>query len=120
MIIVGFTNKTSKILPRIFCQRFRHCAPIIINAQGQMILYQFVRCGHVSQIPITIRGLQRLRANGWKFIILSGAPHHEFNTYIKSATTCVALTRHAIGIHRIRPITPYGLYKQIAPMGDLF
>lgn len=120
MIIVGFTRKTSKILPRIFCHGFRHCAPIIINAQGHMILHQFVRRGYVSQIPITVRGLQRLRANGWRFIILSGAPQHEFNMYINSAPTCVALTRHAIGIHGLRPITPYGLYKQIAPMGDLF
>ncbi len=120
MIIVGFTHKTSKIFPRLFCHRFRHCAPIVIDANGQMILYQFVRRGHVSQIPITPRGLQRLRANGWRFIILSGAPHNEFNRHTNYAPTCVALTRHAIGIHGMRPITPYGLYKQIAPMGDLF
>lgn len=117
MIIVGFTNKTSKILPRVFCRRFRHCAPIIINAQGHMILYQFVRRGHIAQIKINMRDMRLLRAHGWVFICV---PYCTPENKMRNACTCVALTCNMIGINKCRPITPDALYKKLkkSPFGD--
>ncbi|MGN0917474.1 MAG: hypothetical protein ACI4NZ_04710 [Candidatus Enterousia sp.] len=111
MIIVGFTYKTSKILPRIFCRRFRHCAPIIIGADGKMKMYQFIHHGNVAKIPINMRDIRILRAHGWVFICL---PDANFNKYMKRQHwTCVSFTCGAIGLPRPHPITPYGLYKKI-------
>jgi hypothetical protein len=28
-MLIGFTHKTSKMLPRLFCRRFRHCAVLV-------------------------------------------------------------------------------------------
>ena len=111
MIIVGFTHKTSKILPRIFCRRFRHCAPVVIEQQGKMTLYQFVSHNNIVQIPITMRDLRLLRAHGWIFVCIPNVTHRISKH--PTMRTCVELTCQTIGIHRPYPITPYGLYKKI-------
>ncbi len=120
MIIVGFTYKTSKILPRIFCRRFRHCAPIVIDARGKMQMYQFIRCNNIAKIDITMRDVRLLRAHGWVFICLPDAVAHKF--FPRRARTCVALTCDIIGWRRMRPITPYGLFRKLkkSPYGDFF
>jgi len=120
MIIVGFTYKTSKIIPRIFCRRFRHCAPIVINANGKMQMYQFVRRNNIAKINISMRDIRLLRAHGWVFICIPGASPHKFSP--RRARTCVALTCDIMGLHRRRPITPYGLFRKLkkSPYGDFF
>lgn len=117
MIIVGFTNKTSKILPRIFCRRFRHCAPVVIEQHGKMVLHQFVRHNNIVQIPVTMRDLRLLRAHGWKFVCIPHMAHNNFHTH--SARTCVGFTCRMIGMPRLHPITPYGLYSKIKKCGNI-
>lgn len=111
MIIVGFTYKTSKILPRIFCRRFRHCAPIIIGADGKMKMYQFIQHGNVATLVINMRDVRLLRAHGWVFVCIPNANIHKSN--LAKHWTCVAMTCNAIGMRYPHPITPYGLYKKI-------
>lgn len=118
MIIVGFTYKTSKILPRIFCRRFRHCAPIVINANGKMQMYQFVRRNNIAKIDINMRDVRLLRAHGWVFICLPCVVARRFCP--RRARTCVALTCDIMGLRGPRPITPYGLFRKLkkSPCGD--
>ena len=40
MIIIAFSNKTSKIFPRIFCGKLKHVAPIIINNNRMIMMHQ--------------------------------------------------------------------------------
>lgn len=110
MIIIAFSQKTSKILPRIFCRYFRHCAPIA-PSEGHFIIHQFVRCGHVVEIPITARELRRLRAAGWRFIYLP----KQISPVTQAARTitCVAFTKRAIGLRAAYIQTPDALYKHL-------
>lgn len=118
MIIVGFTHKTSKIPPRIFCRRFRHCAPVVIEQGGKMVLYQFVGRNNIVPIHITMRDLRLLRAHGWNFICMPHTASHNFA--IKHVRTCVELTCRIIGMRGWRPVTPDGLYRKLkkSPYGD--
>lgn len=112
MIIMGFTGRTSKILPRFFCGRFRHCAPIVVCDNGQMILYQFVRRGNVQKINLRRRDIRILSAHGWVFVYLQLPPPHDFNGC--GAWTCVQLSKHAIGMQNRYIQTPDALYKKCA------
>lgn len=118
MIIVGFTHKTSKIPPRIFCRRFRHCAPIIIDQNGKMIMHQFVGRKNIVPIPLTMRDLRLLRAHGWTFVCIPHAAQHYFTAH--HARTCVGFTCRTIDMPWPHPITPDGLYRKLkkSPYGD--
>lgn len=110
MIIIAFSGKTSKILPRVLCRRFRHCAPIIPTPDiaGQMIMYQFIRHGKIAQITLNMRDIKILAAHGWQFVYLPGdAP----NMATVRAWSCVGLSKHAARIHNRRILTPNGLYR---------
>ena len=41
MIIIAFTNKTSKIIPKIMCRKMKHVAPIFVD-KNRLKLIQFV------------------------------------------------------------------------------
>lgn len=108
MIIIAFATNTSKILPRIFCRRFRHCAPII-QSGDKLIMYQFVRRNHISKIQLSMRDIRILKSHGWKFVYLSqpaGAP-------ISGAYTCVNFTKRAIKLRAPFIQTPNALYKYL-------
>ena len=68
-MIIGFIHKTSKILPRIFCQKFRHCAIILEHNKHRYIMVQ-IRLGNVQLIPLKKRDLKILTQHGWVFIPL--------------------------------------------------
>lgn len=110
MILVAFSVKTSKILPRIFCWHFRHVAPIICDRNNKMLLYQFVRRGHIVKIPITKTGLNLLKQNGW--VILQLNVKHKCCD-VQSAWTCVDLTKRTIGVRAPFIQTPDALYKRL-------
>jgi len=111
MIIIAFSENTSKILPRIFCRRFRHCAPIICN-QNDLIMYQFVKHNHIAAIHLHPRDITILRAHGWKFIYISPDKSiHKF--YPEFTYSCVGLSKHALGIRSVFIQTPYALYKYL-------
>lgn len=111
MIIVAFSNKTSKFIPNILCRKFKHVAPIVPH-NNKLIMYQFVTRGYVKKMVLQIRDIQILRAHGWKFIYVDGATMPvDFNPY--AAYTCVDLAKRAIGIHNWQIQTPLALYKRL-------
>ena len=110
MVIIAFSNKTSKIVPRIFCRHFRHCAPIIRDKKN-LVMYQFVKHGNVVQINLHPRDINILRAHGWEFVYVPNDIKTDFNP--TSAYSCVDLSKRALGIHNHFIQTPYTLYKHI-------
>lgn len=113
MIIIGFANNTSKLLPRIFCRPPRHCAPIVRVAPNKYIMYQFVRRGQVAQISLNSRAIKLLRTNGWQFIVLNSALPRDFMRCARHAYSCVALCKYAISIYAPFIQTPWALYKSL-------
>lgn len=112
MVIIAFSNKTSKILPRIFCRHFRHCAPIFRDG-SKLVMYQFTSMHNISKIELQNRDIAILRAHGWQFIYIPTDIPHDFD--LSCAYSCVDLSKRAIGIRNRFIQTPYGLYKHIAP-----
>ncbi len=110
MIIIAFSKHTSKILPRILCRRFRHCAPIICD-KDNLIMYQFINRHHIEQIRLNQRDIAILRAHGWKFVYIS--PNIKTNYDFTYAYSCVDLSKHAIGIRSVFIQTPDSLYKYL-------
>lgn len=110
MVIIAFSDKTSKILPRIVCRRFRHCAPIVPNGRN-MIMYQFTAPGRITKIRINMHGIRRLGANGWRFVYVPcDAPAlHD----MRGALSCVDLSKRALRIHAPCVQTPDGLYRYL-------
>lgn len=114
MIIVAFCTKTSKLLPRIVCRHFKHCAPIVPSgdASKTMVMYQFVHRNKIVPIPITARGLRTLRAHGWAVVCVAGVtPPPDLAR--ACAPTCVAFTKRACGMRRAGIQTPDALYKYL-------
>jgi len=112
MIIIAFSNKTSKILPRIFCRRFRHCAPIVRDGKN-LVMYQFTNPRNITKLELQNRDIAILRAHGWRFVYVPMDIPHDFNPI--TAYSCVDLSKRALGIRNLCIQTPYGLYKYIAP-----
>ncbi len=111
MMIIAFSTKTSKILPRILCRHFRHCAPIMCD-KSHLVMYQFVRLGHIEQIQMRPRDIKILAQHGWVFVYLS--PHTPTRQYdFIHAYSCVDLTKRAINMHNIFIQTPDRLYKYL-------
>ncbi|MDW2995787.1 MAG: hypothetical protein R8M71_02385 [Alphaproteobacteria bacterium] len=110
MIIIAFSDRTSKILPRILCHGMKHVAPIGVY-QDKLIMYQFIKPGKINQIRLSMRDLQILQRHGWRFIYLTGDLAYNFNN--TNAKTCVQLSKHAIGIKNIYIQTPNSLYKHL-------
>lgn len=110
MMIIAFSNKTSKILPRIFCGKFKHVAPITVN-DDKLVLYQFVRYGNVVKIPLLARDIEILKAHGWRFVYLQNAQAHNVNT--SRVLSCVQLAKGMIGMRCPHIQTPNALYNMI-------
>lgn len=111
MIIIAFSTHTSKILPRILCRNFRHCAPIVPTAHG-LVMYQFVRHKHVARIKLRPRDLSILYRHQWRFIFIPVDASPDFYSHIMHVHTCVGLCRAALR-HKYRAITPDALYRRI-------
>jgi len=110
MIIIGFTHKTSKVLPRIFCRRFRHVA-IIVPDKKNMVMFQFVRCGNIVKIRLNMRDIKLLGRHGWRFVWVTGTPPHDFEKM--RALTCVQMAKNAIDLRDFYIQTPDALYKKV-------
>ena len=108
MVIVGFSDKTSKLMPRVICRHFKHCV-IITKQNRSMVLHQFVRRNYVVHIAITERGIAQLKSHGWVFIFLHHAPQ-KFNRH---AWTCVNYVKQSVGIKNLWIQTPDALYKYL-------
>lgn len=111
MIIIAFSNKTSRLIPNILCRKLKHVAPIVPH-NNKLIMYQFVKRGYVEKITLRVRDMKILGAHGWTFAYIDGiTPPHDFNPY--AAHTCVDLSKRAIGMRNWRIQTPLGLYKAL-------
>ena len=110
MIIIAFSDKTSKILPRIFCGNLKHCAPIEVNQNG-MVLHQFMSHNNISKIKINMRDIKILMAHGWRFVYLPCDTPRDLD--MCRAWTCVQFCKYAIGMKNIFIQTPNALFKEI-------
>lgn len=110
MIIMAFSNKTSKILPRIFCGALKHVAPVVARGD-KLMLYQFVRHGKIVKIPLLVRDIEILKAHGWRFVYLQRTLPQSVN--LRRAYTCVQLAKSMIGMHNIFIQTPGALYRKL-------
>lgn len=110
MIIIAFSNKTSKFIPRIFCGQIKHVAPIIVNA-NKMILHQFIRRNKIEKLEIKMRDISVLGQYGWRFIFVPG--NAKLSIKYSQIFTCVQLSKQMLGIKDWRIQTPYALYKRL-------
>lgn len=110
MMIIAFSDKTGKMLPRVVCKKFKHCAPIVRTDCG-LVMYHFVRRGHIYKIKLRDCDIRRMTQMGWKFCYINGECNRYFNPH--HAMTCVGLTKRAIGIHRWQIQTPDSLYRYL-------
>ena len=117
MIIIAFSRKTSKILPRIICRKFRHVAPMQCRGD-KIVMYQFIRPGHIENINMHMRDIKILHAHGWEFIKLNNInmPH---GNWWHGAYSCVNMTKRACNIHTVFIQTPDGLYHALNRYQDI-
>ncbi len=109
MIIIGFSRKTSKLFPKLFCRKYKHCAPILINKNNEYIMLQFIKKNHIKKIILTLDSLKLLRNAGWEFINIYNIKSYNY----KKSKTCVDLTKKVIGLYAPFIQTPYKLYKKL-------
>lgn len=110
MIIIAFSDKTSKILPQIICGQLKHCTPIEPK-KDYLIMHQFMSCKNITKIKLTMRDIKILQAHGWRFVYYPGNIPHDLDSCC--AMTCVQFCKYALGIHDIFIQTPNALYKEI-------
>ena len=109
MVIIAFAPKSSKVLPNLFCKRFKHCA-VIVKDKNRFLLYQFISRNHIDIIPIKSRDIRILSTYGWRFVYVPCNLPHVFPV---KKWTCVNLSKYAIGLHAPLVLTPDGLYQKI-------
>ena len=109
MLIIGFSEKTSKPLVQLVCKHMKHCA-IITQDKNEMFLHQFVSRCNVAKIAITERGIAQLESNGWVFIYIDKYKPERLD---QRAMTCVQYAKYAIGIKKFWIQTPDALYKYL-------
>ncbi len=109
MLYIGFSNYSHKIHSKIFCHKYKHCAPVIIN-NNSVIIYQFVCIGKIVKITIKRNDLKTLKKHGWTFVRYSRISKP---IIIKRGLTCVQFTKNVCGIKNIMLQTPLALFKYL-------
>ncbi len=109
MLYIGFSNYSHKIHAKIFCKKYKHCAPVIIN-KTNIVIYQFVRIDKIAKIIIQKSDLKILQMHGWRFIKYSKKQTHIPK---KHCLTCVQFTKDMCGIKNIKIQTPLALFKYL-------
>lgn len=119
-MLIGFTPKTSKVIPRIFCRRFRHCAIVISNEKLEIsnwVMYQFIRKNKIEKIYLSSRDLKILELHGWVFIKVKSYAIPNSSLLIANSWTCVNFAKRALGIKKSFIITPGQLYRHLKITG---
>ena len=111
MIYIGFSKNTNKLLSKILCRNFRHCAPILVTKE-KCIIYQFIKYKQIRTIPIKKRDLKILKQYDWGFIKMNGKLNIK-NAILHKPKTCVQFTKTACNINKKIIQTPYSLYKYL-------
>ena len=63
MLYIGFSDYSNKFYAKIFCKKYKHCAPIIVN-KNDVEIYQFVHLNKIVKIVIRKSDLKLLFSNG--------------------------------------------------------
>lgn len=109
MIYIAFSTQSHKLFAKIFCRKFRHCAPVI-QTQNKFILYQFIKHNNIAKITLSMRDIKILSVHGWKFIKYN-AKFDRTRTKDKKSITCVQFTKNTCGIKNIFIQRPDTLFK---------
>lgn len=109
MLYIGFSIYSHKIHSQIFCNKYKHCAPIVIHGDN-VTIYQFVHIGKIAEINIQKNDLKVLKKHGWKFVKY---PKKISSINTIRGLTCVQFTKHACGIKNIKIQTPDALLKYL-------
>lgn len=110
MVIIGFAQKSSKILPNIFCRNFKHCA-VIVRGRAKFTLYQFISHGCVEKIQLHARDMKMLRKYGWCFVYV---PCDLPRNFPRKNWTCVNMAKDAIKMRAPFIQTPDALYRALS------
>ena len=121
-LIIAFTEKTTKFLPRIFCRRFRHCCVLFPFAGNKYALVQIGIDG-VRVIPVDARAIRRLERAGWVIVRSKSAGQraqvkrcdvmHQCPVPSAQFLTCVGFAKRTLGIRDPFIWTPDGLYRHL-------
>ena len=111
IIYIGFSTKTHKILARIICKNFKHCAPVIIT-KNKCKIYQFTKTNKITIINVKKRDIKILEKYGWQFIRYNtkSVPQNALHIH---ALTCVQFTKKFCCIKKIAIQTPDALLKYL-------
>ncbi|MBR5354530.1 MAG: hypothetical protein IK122_00195 [Alphaproteobacteria bacterium] len=109
MLYIGFSDYSHKILAKVFCNKYKHCAPIIVN-KDSIEIYQFVHINKMVKIDIRKKDLQTLEKHGWKLVKVAIDIKQ---TQRKHYLTCVQFTKAVCGIKNIRIQTPLALFRYL-------
>ena len=60
MVYIGFAKQTNKLMARIICRHFKHCAPIVIT-KNKCEIYQFTKPTQITIIKIKKRDIKILK-----------------------------------------------------------
>ena len=108
MLYIGFSIYSHKVHSQMFCRKYKHCAPVVINGDN-VVIYQFVHVNKISKIIIKKEDLNILKKHGWKFVKYS----KQSNINKAHGFTCVQFTKRACGIKNIKIQTPDALLRYI-------
>lgn len=113
-MIIVFSEKTSKILPKIFCRKFRHCA-VIFRQDDNKYLMLNPSSRTLDIFVLTQRDLNILKQHGWIFIETksnaANQKHHLCS--VKHSVSCVVVVKNIIGIKNQFIWTPDQLYRKL-------
>lgn len=104
MVYIGFAKQTNKLMARIICRHFKHCAPIVIT-KNKCEIYQFTKPTQITIIKIKKRDIKILKKYGWKFIKYQPRIIPQNISKIHTMT-CVQFTKKFCGIKKISIQTP--------------
>ena len=111
MFYIGFSTQSHKISARLFCKKFRHCAPLYIGTK-KCILYQFVSLKKITPIPIRRRDIKILSNHSWIFVKYKCKPNLKHALQAKNLT-CVQFTKSVCNIKNKSIQTPDALFRYI-------
>ena len=113
-MIIGFTNKTSKILPQIFCRNFRHCVVLFPTRIRTSHYLAQVGVDGIRLIRIDSLGIKKLQSAGWIFINPGKQPvKSKYYLPTINLLTCVGFAKRALGIRNPFIWTPDQLYRYL-------
>jgi len=110
MLYIGFSDYSNKFYAKMFCKKYKHCAPIIVN-KNNVEIYQFVHLNKIVKIVIQKSDLKLFKRHGWIFIKYPPVPQKEIP--MRRCLTCVQFTKAVCEIKDKRIQTPLALFKYL-------